>query len=126
MTSLSATSFAVLIGAACASIWFVGLLKPSSTGAWVFFTTWLTLPHAILGTLLARRRTGTSNHVHAVAIMIAAAGILFLADTVLWHPDAQGAIAVLMLPILQGMALLLLLPAAGWLARRARQHSGGG
>ncbi len=126
MTSLAAASLPVLVGAACASIWFVGVLKPSSTGAWVFFTAWLTLPHAILGALLVLRRPSVRPHVHVVAITVAGGGILFLADTVFWHPDAQGAIAVLMLPVLQGGALMLLLSAAGWIARRARQHTGGG
>lgn len=125
MTSLAAASVPALVGAACASIWFVGVLKPSSTGAWVFLAAWLTLPHAALGALLARRRTGAPIHMHVVAITVAAGGILYLADTVFWHPDAQGAIAVVMLPLLQGAALILLLPAAGWMARRARQRPGG-
>jgi hypothetical protein len=38
-----------------------------------------------------------------------------------WHPDAQqGAIAVLMTPILQGGALALLLPVVWWVSRNAR------
>jgi hypothetical protein len=42
--------------------------------------------------------------------------MLFLADVVYVHPDAQGAIAVLLTPLLQTGALLLALPVVWWLS----------
>jgi len=37
-----------------------------------------------------------------------------MADILFWYPDAQGAIAVLMTPILQGVASVLSMTVASW------------
>jgi hypothetical protein len=52
--------------------------------------------------------------------MVSTCGILFLVDVIFWHPDAQGAIAVVMTPIFQGAALVLLLPVVWWLSKSVR------
>lgn len=112
----------VAIVAACITVVFVKALKPTSAGAFVFFATWLVLPYVVMSTgliVMWRNRTA-SVHWHAVAILVSIGGIVFLTDVIYWHPDAQGAIAVLMTPILQGGAAALLLPVASWMSRNVR------
>jgi hypothetical protein len=71
--------------------------------------------------LIILQRKGTASfHWYVVAVIVSIGGILFLADVIFWHRDAQGAIAVLMTPMLQGGALALLLPVAWWVSRNAR------
>ena len=43
-----------------------------------------------------------------------------LADAIFWHSDAQGAIAVVLTPLLQGVAFLIAAPLAWWAGRRMR------
>lgn len=116
------TAFFVLIAAASLTFFFVNALKPTSTGAFVFFTAWLVLPYVVTGTafIVLWRKRIASVHWHVVAVLVSTGGIVFLADTIFWHPDAQGAIAVLMTPILQAGASALLLPAVAWLSRASR------
>lgn len=115
-------AFVLIAVAACITVIFVKALKPTSGGAFLFFAVWLALPYVILCTaLISLRRTGTTSaHWHVVAALVSIGGILFMADVIIWHPDAQGAIAVLMTPILQGGASALLLPVASWVSRNAR------
>lgn len=112
----------VVIVAACITVLFVKALKPTSAGAFAFFACWLVLPHAVMSTALVLlwRKRAASVHLHVVAVLISVGGIVFLTDVIFWHPDAQGAIAVMMTPILQGGALALLIPVASWLFRNAR------
>lgn len=120
MTRIGAFGFFAIAAAAGTSIAFVGAMKPTSTAAFLFFSAWLILPHvAMAGALWLRERQGTAAvHWHAVAILVCIGGVLAIADAIFWHPDAQGALAVLMVPLLQGVALALLLPLAGWASRR--------
>jgi len=106
--------------AAGTTLMFVSVLKPTSPGAFVFFAGWLIAPHAVMGAalVLLRRRRVVTFHWDAVAVMVSAGGVLFLADVIFWHPDAQGAIAVLMTPLLQCGALALLAPGAWWMSRK--------
>ena len=96
--------------AASTTLFFVIALKPTSTGAFVFFAVWLILPYVIIcATLLILQRKGTTSfHWYVVAVIVSIGGIVFLADVIFWNQDAQGAIAVLMTPILQGVVALLL------------------
>ena len=112
-------AFVVLAIAACATLWFVNTLKPSSAGALVFFALWLVLPHAVMtAALLGLQRNGKAlAHCCAVAVLLSVSGILFLAEVIVWHPDAQGALAVLMTPILQLGAFAILLPVMKWVLR---------
>ncbi|WP_126452598.1 hypothetical protein [Sulfuriflexus mobilis] len=122
MKWIAHTTFILMAVAACTTIFFVSALKPTSTGAFVFFAVWLILPYVIICVaLLILQRKGTASfHWYVVAVIVTIGGILFLADVIFWHRDAQGAIAVLMTPILQGGALALLLPIAWWVSRNAR------
>ena len=44
-----------------------------------------------------------SVHWHVVAALVSIRSISFLTDVIFWHPDSQGAIAVLITPIFQGL-----------------------
>jgi hypothetical protein len=114
-------TFLLIVAAACTTLLFVRAIQPTSTGAFVFFAAWLLLPHAIMGAALAfSRNKGTASyHWHVVAVMVSTGGIVFLADAIFWHPDAQGALLVLMTPILQAGALAILLPVAWWMSQNA-------
>jgi hypothetical protein len=122
MKLMAPFTFILIAVAACTTIFFISVLKPTSTGAFLFFAVWLNLPYAIIcAALLILQRRGTASfHWYVVAVSIPIGGILFLADVIFWHKDAQGAIAVLMTPILQSVALAILLPIAWWLSRNAR------
>jgi hypothetical protein len=122
MKWIGAFSFLAIAIAACTTVLFVSALKPTSTGAFVFFSIWLISPHAAMSAaLLFLQRKGTAPiHWYVVAVIVSIGGILFLADVIFWQRDAQGAIAVLMAPLLQGVALVLLLPVASWVWRSAR------
>ena len=110
----------LLAGSAIASLAFVPILKPTSTGAYLFLACWLLLPHALMTVALfffhhRQRRTGwLCGAVAGVAL----AGVLLLCDIIFWHPDAQGAIAVVMTPLLQLLALAVAVPVAWRLASR--------
>lgn len=122
MKCIAPVTFILMAVAACTTLFFVSALKPASTGAFVFFAVWLNLPYVIIcAALLILQRKGTASfHWYVVAVIVSIGGILFLTDVIFWHQDAQGAIAVLMTPILQGGALALLLPVAWWVSRNAR------
>lgn len=117
-------TFLMIAIAACTTILFVSALKPTSIGAFVFVAVWLTFPYAIMSAaLILLQRKGTASfHWYIVAVIVSIGGILFLADVIFWHPDAQGAIAVLMTPILQGGASALLLPIVWWVSRNVRTY----
>ena len=56
--------------------------------------------------------------------VVAAAGLLFLSDEILWHPDPQGGIAVFFTPIYQVLALIVLLPVCKQIAeKRLRRNT---
>jgi hypothetical protein len=112
----------VIFVAACTTVFFVDALEPTSASAFVLISAWLVLPYLAMSAALAVlwRKGTTSVHWHVAAIAVSVGGVLFLADVIFWHPDAQGAIAVLMIPLVQGGALALLLPVAAWMSRKAR------
>lgn len=115
-------AFFFIAVAAGSTVLFVSALKPTSTGVFVGFAVWLMFPYAVMSAVLIflQRKGAASFHWHVAAAIVSIVGILFLANVIFWHPDPQGAIAVLMTPILQGGALALILPAAGWMSRKAR------
>ncbi|MEQ1637207.1 MAG: hypothetical protein ABL903_10980 [Methylococcales bacterium] len=105
-------TFILIVIAAYTTVWFVSALKPISTGALVFFLIWLICPYTIMSAALIflLRKGIASDYAHGVTISVAIGGVLFLADVLFWHPDSQGAISVLITPMLQISALGLLLP----------------
>ncbi|MFN0045690.1 MAG: hypothetical protein ACKVOS_04415 [Sphingorhabdus sp.] len=107
--------------AACISVAFAQWLKPVSIGAYVFWSLWLVLPYAAIGgaLILSRKKEAQPLPLQLCVIAIAIAGPMLLADAAFWRPDAQGGMAVLMVPIIQaGLASILL--SAAWLASRYR------
>jgi cytochrome bd-type quinol oxidase subunit 2 len=113
---------ASIVVAVCSTVWFVSALKPVSSDAFVSLTLWLVVPYAVMIAALTflHRKRGTSSAGFVAAIVVSAGGILALTDVIYWHPDAQGAIAVLMIPILQLGALAVFLPVAWWMSRGLR------
>lgn len=112
----------VFIFCACITVFFVKALKPTSAGAFAFFALWLVLPYVVMSTALIslpQKRTVPVPW-HVAAVFVSIGGIVFLTDTIFWHPDAQGAIAVLVTPRLQGVALALSLAIASWVSRNVR------
>jgi hypothetical protein len=107
--------------AACVTLYLVARLSPSSARAFLLISAWMLAPHlAMVAALSWLRGTGRSSWPwDALTLVVSTGGILFLVDVIFWHPDAQGGIAVLMTPILQGLAALLLSPIARWASRRA-------
>jgi hypothetical protein len=122
MKGIAACGFLAIAAAACTTVWFVGALKPASATAFAAFSAWLVSPYAAMAAalLFLERRGAAPVHWPVVAIVVSAGGVLFLADVIFWHTDAQGAIAVLMAPLLQSIALAVLLPLSGWAFRRAQ------
>lgn len=120
MKRIAIAGFLAIAAAACATVLFVGAMKPTSATAFALFSAWLLIPHAAMAAaLMVKQHNGaTPGHWHAVAIVVCIAGVLAIADAIYWHPDAQGALAVMMVPLLQGVALALLLPLSGWAHRR--------
>ena len=104
-------TFLLIAIAACTTVLFVSARGPTSIGAFVFFAGWLVLPYAIMSASLIflQRKGDAAFRWYVVAVIVSAGGILYLADVIFWRPDAQGAIAVLMTPILQVGALAFLL-----------------
>lgn len=103
---------------ACFSVWTVSIGKPTSVGAFIFFAAWLVAPYVILSAALIfpSPKSGLSFH-WFLAALVTVAGILMLSDVMFWHKDAQGAIAILLVPLFQGVAYAVLLPLALWVSR---------
>lgn len=114
-------TFIVIAAAALFTILIVKILKPASGAAFLIFTAWLVLPYAVMSVvLILMRRKGTvSIYWYVMSAAVSIAGILYMSDVIFWHSDAQGGIAVLMTPILQGGASVLLLPIVLWLSRNS-------
>jgi hypothetical protein len=113
--------FALIALAACATVSLVSALKPVSTYAFLSLVLWLFAPYVIMtaALVLLHGKGKTSLRWGVAAMIVSAGGILALVDVIYWRPDAQGAIAVLMVPILQIAALALLLPIL-WMLRSPR------
>ena len=119
---ITSISLFLMTAAACVTVIFVNELKPTSAGALALFAVWLVLPYVAMSAALIMfsRKQDASAHRPVVAVLVSIGGIVFLLDVIFWHPDAQGAIAVLMTPILQAFALAILLPVGSWVSRIAR------
>lgn len=120
MRSLFRLALSILVIAAIITVACVQALKPTSVGAFLFWATWLVAPIVMAGAALifAKRANRLRTHWNLTAILMAISGVLYLADVIFLRPDAQGAVAVLMTPILQTGGALLLLPTLGWLLRQ--------
>jgi len=124
MKIITPLTFLLMAGAACFSVWTVSISKPTSVGAFMFFATWLVAPYALMATALIvlSPKSESPFQWFAVAALVTVAGMLMLADVMFWHKDAQGAIAILLIPLFQGAACAVLLPLALWVSRNARRQ----
>jgi hypothetical protein len=122
MKFIKPVTFILMAIAACFSVWTVSIGKTTSVGAFVFFAAWLVTPYVILSAVLIflSPQFGSSFHWFFVAALVTVAGILMLSDVMFWHKDAQGAIAILLVPLFQGIAYVVLLPLTQRVSRNAR------
>jgi len=120
MKLLNAIICALILITSSTTILFVKALKPVSSGAFVFFAVWLILPYVamIAALILLHLKNKELLHCYASAVIVTTGGILFLSDIIYWHPDPQGAIAVLMIPMLQGIVFAVLLPIFSWISKK--------
>jgi multidrug transporter EmrE-like cation transporter len=88
---MKSIGYAVLAIAALTSVFFVNALKPTNLIAAMFFSAWLLLPYAalafVLGFLAKERASEVAYAI--VTLLVAASGLLFLADVIFLHPDPQ-------------------------------------
>jgi hypothetical protein len=88
-------------------------MKPSSHASFAFWVLFLNAPNLAVALALVLRRTPatTSLATKFAFPAVPASGLLFIVDTFLLNPDPQGAIALLLTPIVQaaaaGLAFLL-------------------
>ncbi|MFC5500568.1 hypothetical protein ACFPOE_23700 [Caenimonas terrae] len=122
MHRIRTVGFLAIAAAAGTTVWFVSALKPTSPAAFLFFAAWLVSPYAAMVAVLVARKGVAPVHWHVVAVAVSIGGVLYLANAIFWHTDAQGALAVVMAPLLQGMALAVLLPLSGWAFRRTQNR----
>lgn len=123
MRSIDRISYTVLALASLASILFVAILRPSGAAVAALLAAWLVVPYGVLA-LIVRLGAGRAAQLAAAVTtaVVAAAGLLFLTDEILWHPDPQGGIAVFFTPIYQVLALIVLLPVCKQLAEKRLQN----
>lgn len=71
--------------------------------AWILFGTWILIPYAVGRSFVLRRDANACRRiVKCVSVVLAsAAGAYAIWDVTVGHPDAQGAIAVLFVPLIQ-------------------------
>lgn len=119
---MTAFVYFLLVIAAAITVLFVNSLEPVSAKVFTFFAVWLLLPYGIMATFLVLLQCKGSCPIslHVVEILVVVGGLLFLADVIFCHPDAQGGIAVMMTPILQVGAMAILFPVVEWLTRKVR------
>jgi hypothetical protein len=99
------------------SLVLVHSLKPTSVKAATFFSIWLLLPYLILAIVLAiRAHMATEIADLIVTVLVVAGGLLFLTIVVFVRPDPQGGIAVLLTPVYQGIAMVILVPLSRWIS----------
>lgn len=116
MITIRHVTLSAFLIATIASVLFVSALKPADFLTHAILSLWLTVPYVLLAAIMVYMATHSpvKPYWHFSFISVAAIGPLFLADTIYWHPDPQGAIAVLMTPMVQGFLLLGLMLLGQW------------
>jgi hypothetical protein len=117
----------VLALAAAASLGFVQVMRPTTLETAVWLSAWLAFPYFLLAAMLAffgRKGAVWALASVAVCIVVAASGLLFVTVVVFLRPDAQGALAVVFMPIWQLIAAAVLLPLFHWLIGRRGARPG--
>jgi hypothetical protein len=104
-----------LVVAALVSLIVVWLLKPRGAGVAALVSLWLLLPYVALAVVIEAGPAAATLAGVATTLLVVAGGLLFLIMVVFVNPDPQSGIAVLLTPVYQGVAILVLLPLARWL-----------
>lgn len=123
MKLMNRFAYVLMAIALCATLLFNLPSQYSSLKAFLLFSVWLTAPYVAMSVALyfVQKSELASPYWGALAILISAGGILYLVDVIYWHRDAQGAIAVMMTPILQGIVGAILAPVVLWLTPDVRR-----
>ena len=111
---------AFLAAAAGVTLYLLVKLQPTSLGAFAFGVAWLTLPHGAMAVLLIALQRGGKPLLPwcVAAALVAVLGLWVLIDAIYLHPDPQSAIAVMIVPVLEGIVFLVAAPLAWWAGRR--------
>lgn len=119
-------ALSVLLAAGCISLLFVVKLKPSGAAAFAFLSIWLSLPYVAMAVLLFYLQRGGVALLPwcLAAVLVALGGLYVLVDVIYLHPDAQGAIAVVLTPLLQGIGFIVAAPLAWWAGKRGNDRQG--
>lgn len=119
-------SFLALLVAMAISLAMVRALQPATLKAGLLFSGWLLLPYVLLAGIVALRSRDRAAVLANLAtiLLVAAAGLKLLADVIFFHPDPQGPIALLMVPMLQVAGIVLALPLLHWALRRSSTRRG--
>ncbi len=114
--------FSALVVAVIVSLLVVRTLQVTSVRVAAFFIIWLLLPYAILAIMLARDAPRPIERGNIMTTLLTVGGgLLFLFVVMRANPDPQGGIAVLFMPVYQGIAMLVLIPVTRRLLR-GRPH----
>jgi hypothetical protein len=124
---MKAVGHSSLVVAALVSLFVVWSLKPDSAGLAALASVWLLLPYAALAVIVETRSAVATVASVATTLLVVAGGLLFLIMVVFVNPDPQSGIAILLTPVYQGIATLVLLLVTGWLFdANARLRAGRG
>lgn len=85
--------------------------------------TWCVSPYVLLGIVSRKPRESRSAAIMllATALVVAAfAGVVYV-DSIFFHPDAQGALVFLFIPVWQGVGAMIGIIVASQLELRARK-----
>ena len=115
---MNPTAFAVVCAAAAAEIAFVRVLQPASLGAALLLGAWLLTPRALAWLVITRRSRAHAAAAAIVTTLVVAGALSRLVAAIFVHPDAQGAAAVVITPVYEMGALVVLAPISAWLASR--------
>ena len=115
-------ALAVLVAAAAGDLWFVRALQPAKFSGGLLLALWLLTPRAVSAAWLyvVGRSRRLSVVAGVVTTLVAAAATSHLIDVIYRHPDAQGPIAVVLTPIYEMAALVILAPVSAWIGGRRK------
>lgn len=99
----------LLILASFINVFLLVTLKATSLGASIFIFFWLTSPYILLG-YFYRKGNSQSKKKKIVTWLIVFGGLAMHMDIIFIRPDAQGALGVFMVPILQFIVAVVCIP----------------
>lgn len=112
---IKAVGHSSLVVAALVSFFVVWSLQPHGARLAVLASLWLLLPYAALAVVVETRSGVAIVASVATTLLVVGGGLLFLIIVVFVDPDPQSGIAVLLTPVYQAIAIVVLLPLTRWL-----------